>query len=218
VKRSKASTGESAWLDVADRRPRRLRRGVDFEGDVKSFAHDARRAAAARQRAVKIARDKLEPTECVWVQVADAAIRIGDPCRCGNTVLRQRHPHFAECDRCGSLLILEPSHVDPDSEDDTALVDDPFPAPALTDFRNVVLRLVDERPDQATYVGLGTDGAGERRLLVVTEARTDGDPIPDTSSPTGNRQNLAAAVPTGAVELTLADGASSAQSWDIRLE
>lgn len=110
------------WERWADGRVWHLRRGRDFLCRTATFRNAAESAARRMGRPIRIVRDKFEPTRSIWLQFADFAIPDGAPCVCGGTRLYRKHPLFARCDACGSLLLLTYA---PRTDDDAFL-----PAPA----------------------------------------------------------------------------------------
>lgn len=57
-------------------------------------------------KVVLTTRDKRVPKKFIWVQFADARIKLGDPCPCGSRRLLRLHRQFARCPECGSFLLL----------------------------------------------------------------------------------------------------------------
>jgi len=96
------------WERWADGRAFRLKRKRDFPDTEPGKARNAAEAAAARMgKVVLTTRDKQLPRKFVWVQFADAKIKVGDPCpKCGSTHLLRVHRMYARCSDCKAFLQL----------------------------------------------------------------------------------------------------------------
>ncbi|HEX6712898.1 MAG TPA: hypothetical protein VF066_05920 [Thermoleophilaceae bacterium] len=100
--------GGLTWEQLSrGRKPRRLRRGRDFEGDVRALARMARDAASAGGWAVRTVREDFRKNAYLWVQFADHEIALGQPCpACGGRDLIRTHAQFGRCRQCGAYLIF----------------------------------------------------------------------------------------------------------------
>lgn len=94
------------WEELADGRPRRLKRGKHYAGDARMVERAARAAASEMGKGVVTTVERLAKWEYVWVQFADQSLELGDPCRCGGRVFGRFHASFAHCEACGAKTLL----------------------------------------------------------------------------------------------------------------
>lgn len=95
------------WERWADGRAFRLKRKRDFADVDPGRARDAAEVAAERMgKVVQTTRDKQFPKKYVWVQFADARVKLGDPCPCGSRRLLRLHRQYARCPECNRFLLL----------------------------------------------------------------------------------------------------------------
>lgn len=204
------------WPRIADGRPRRLERGVDFSESVPEFIEVARSLTAKMDRSVVITRDRLYPDRFIWVQFADAEIAIGDPCPCGGQRLTRMSAVLMRCDSCGAMLVIG-ARPKTSSRKHTLLASEPVPEAGtsrrLAEFSQVRLVRAAERHDVVEYVGLAIEGAEKRVLLAVHVPLVDGRPVPDPRSPTGEAHRVVAVVPESTWETT--DLSRDDTPWDI---
>ena len=177
---------------VTERRPRRLKRGKHFRGDVRMFQHEAAVAARDRGYAVRVVRDDFIKRAYVWIQFIDQDLPLGDPCgRCGSRELVRTHEHFGRCPRCDArvaflprLTLGVPGPASSRLEAKVERKERRWRQRRLSSFSNVRLILdPDESNDeQEFYLGRG-DYEGEPFLLQVVYPLKDGarQPHPDAS-------------------------------------
>lgn len=97
------------WKRWMDGRIHRLKKGKHFDGELVAVLEEARLAARHEGRGVLYLREQMGPKyEYVWVQFADHAILVGDPCPCGGRKLTRLHNNLARCRRCGKTSTLSP--------------------------------------------------------------------------------------------------------------
>lgn len=112
------------WEEWSDGRPRRLKRGKDYVGDVRAVQRAARAAAAELDKGVVTTSEQLAKWEWVWFQFADQSIEEGDPCRCGGRHFERHHVLFGHCKVCGRTTVLrepkEPVELPPATADGTS--------------------------------------------------------------------------------------------------
>lgn len=202
------------WELIADGRPRRLARGVDFADEVTEFGDAARRVASSMGRSVVLTRDRLHPDRFIWVQFADGEIAIGEPCVCGSHQLTRLSAVLVRCDACGARLIAgtKPKKAEVPSELESGEPAAPGPARTLSEFSEIRLVRTAHRKNVIEYVGLGVDETGRQVLLAVRVPLVAGEPIPDPSSPTGQGHEIIKVVP----ESSWGQGVSDDdEAWDI---
>jgi hypothetical protein len=100
--------GDLTWEQLArDARPRRLKRGKHFRGDVRSVQREASAAAQQMGRVARVVRDDFIKYAYVWVQFVDFQIPLGAPCPgCGGRDILRIHEHFGRCPSCNASLAL----------------------------------------------------------------------------------------------------------------
>jgi len=95
------------WHLWADGKPHRLKKGKHYTVDSKRVQEAAKAASQKMGITVRSARDQISNKhEYVWVQFADHATFIGEPCPCGGRELARLHRHYARCESCGATLAL----------------------------------------------------------------------------------------------------------------
>jgi hypothetical protein len=206
------------WARVADGRPWRLERGVDFDGSVQSFDLSAREAASLMGKSVLLAPDRLHPARFVWLQFADGEIVYGDPCPCGSRRLWRIGVYILRCRACDATLLCarlpgskerrrEPASAPEDASGASR-------TPPLAAFSDLRLARADETPLERTYVGFGVDGDGRETLLFVRIPLVEGAPVPDERSPTKTVCTVVAAIPEAHRSSRLTSEAES-DAWEI---
>jgi hypothetical protein len=217
--RSKAGPRSPDWDQLVDLRPRRLKAGRDFDGSVKAFVREAQRVAAERGMVVRTARDRSDPEKCVWLQFAAGIIGQGDPCPCGGLTLRRIHPNFARCETCGAQLVVEAAAPSPIAAGQAS--------PGMTRGQSkkglgrytfVRLTRYEEGPAFARYAGEAVDPEGVPVVLLVTEPRIGGEPIPDPTSPTGRAHKVFAVIPKAALTGVEMRDIPTSDGWDLILD
>jgi len=96
------------WSRWSDGRAYRLKRKKDFPNVNPGLARTAcEQAATEMGKVARTVRDKMVPNKLIWVQFAEAEIRIGEPCpRCGSRRLLNLHADMARCPQCRAQLLL----------------------------------------------------------------------------------------------------------------
>jgi ribosomal protein S27AE len=96
------------WSRWSDGRAYRLKRKKDFPNINPGLARTACEQAATKMgKVARTVRDRMVPEKLIWVQFADAEIRVGEPCpRCGSRQIINLHADFARCPQCQAQLLL----------------------------------------------------------------------------------------------------------------
>lgn len=167
------------WSRWSDGRAYRLKRKKDFPNVNPGAARTACEQAAVKMgKVVRTVRDKMIPEKLIWVQFADAEIRIGEPCpRCGSRRILNLHADVARCPQCKAQLLLSQKGLEAINEDegeDGAAPDGPDRAKFAERLRALETFHV-SRSGEAGHNELYT-GWGERegvRYLVLAEFEPD---------------------------------------------
>lgn len=167
--------GGLTWDEVArSRRPRRLKRGRQFDGDLRAAERAAVAAADRMGMAVRCVRDDLRRVAYLWVQFVDCELPLGDPCpRCGGREIVKTHAHFARCEICdGRLVIVAPVAHEEESE-----VERPTPAEEKSERKR--RRLLERQLDSFDDVRLvfDADESGEHEEVWYGRARQRGEEV-----------------------------------------
>jgi hypothetical protein len=96
------------WSRWSDGRAYRLKRKKDFPNVNPGLARTACEQAATKMgKVARTVRDKTIPEKLIWIQFADAEIRIGEPCpRCGSRRILNLHADVARCPQCRAQLLI----------------------------------------------------------------------------------------------------------------
>jgi ribosomal protein S27AE len=108
------------WSRWSDGRAYRLKRKKDFPNVNPGLARTACEEAATKMgKVARTVRDKMVPEKLIWVQFADAEIRIGEPCpRCGSRRILNLHADMARCPQCQAQLLLSNEGLEALDEDE----------------------------------------------------------------------------------------------------
>jgi ribosomal protein S27AE len=108
------------WSRWSDGRAYRLKRKKDFPNVNPGLARTACEQAATKMgKVARTVRDKMIPEKLIWVQFADAEIRVGQPCpRCGSRRILNLHADMARCPQCQAQLLLSNQGLEALDEDE----------------------------------------------------------------------------------------------------
>lgn len=164
------------WSRWSDGRAYRLKRKKDFPNVNPGLARTACEQAATRMgKVARTVRDKMMPEKLIWVQFADAEIRVGEPCpRCGSRRILNLHAEMARCPECKAQLLLSNEGLevmDEAAEGDEASGPSTAKrarmAERLRELENVHLQRSGEAGHNELYTGWGEqEGA---RFIVLAE-------------------------------------------------
>jgi hypothetical protein len=150
------------WGQVADGRVWRLKRGHQFQGDVRLVTAEAIQVAHDQSRGVRVVRDELGTQQYLWVQFADQELRLGDPCRCGSRRIVRTHEHFGRCPACRATMTFRGS-----TAGIAKMAAPKAPKDDLRRFTDVELRQYEEPDDRERWCGHGISPTGEAVLMLV---------------------------------------------------
>jgi hypothetical protein len=174
------------WSRWSDGRAYRLKRKKDFPNVNPGLARTACEQAATRMgKVARTVRDRMMPEKLIWVQFADAEIRVGEPCpRCGSRRILNLHADMARCPECKAQLLL--SNEGLEVMDEAAEGDDPsLPSAAkrarmaqrLRELDNVHLQRSGEAGHNELYSGWGEQEEARFIVLAEFEPSEDGEEI-----------------------------------------
>jgi hypothetical protein len=170
---------------VTERRPRRLKRGKHFRGDLRALQDAAAEAAREHGVVVRTVRDEFLKNAYLWIQFADAEIAFGEPCPCGHRTLLRTHEHFGRCPNCdkrlafsGVVARMEGHDGRPASKLDRKL--QRLRQTRLDAFSDVSLTRdeTDDGDDHEIWYGRALDARGEPVLLRVVYPLESGQRLP----------------------------------------
>jgi hypothetical protein len=197
------------WERWADGRAFRLKRKRDFPDVDPGKARDAAELAAERMgKVVLTTRDKRLAKKYVWVQFADARIKLGDPCPCGSRRLLRLHRQFARCPECNSFLMLSKLG---EAEEKT-----PRAERTLRELSDVHLARRGRDGDVDLYRGYGR--REEERVFLLAQFTGEPEQEPVTPEDAFDRVTSVQVVPFEQLE-EFADLSplEHATGWDLRL-
>lgn len=174
------------WSRWSDGRAYRLKRKKDFPNVNPGLARTACEQAATRMgKVARTVRDKMMPEKLIWVQFADAEIRVGEPCpRCGSRRILNLHAEIARCPECKAQLLL--SNEGLEVMDEAAAGDESsVPSAArrarmaqrLRGLENVHLQRSGEADHNDLYSGWGEQEGARFIVLAEFEPSEDGEEI-----------------------------------------
>jgi ribosomal protein S27AE len=175
------------WSRWADGRAYRLKRKKDFPNVNPGHARTACEQAAVKMgKVVRTVRDKQIPEKLIWVQFADAEIRIGEPCpRCGSRRILNLHADMARCPQCKAQLLLSNQGLEALDEGDGGGAEDATPngaqrakmAKRIRELETFRLQRSGEAGRNDLYTGWGERDAVRYILLAEFEPSEDGEDV-----------------------------------------
>jgi ribosomal protein S27AE len=136
-------------------------------------------------KVARTVRDKMMPDKLIWVQFADAEIRVGEPCpRCGSRRILNLHADMARCPECKAQLFLSNEGLDAideqaDSENGPTIgtAKRARLAQRLREVESVHLRRSGEAGHNELYSGWGEQEGARFIVLAEFEPSEDGEEI-----------------------------------------
>lgn len=169
---------EPDWQSLADGRLHRLKRGKHYSIDSKAAVKAAEAAAVEMAKAVRATSDDFQNLQYMWVLFTDRELSPGQACPCGSIDLLRTHPRYATCSSCGTS---HPLKLEAQAQE--------ISAASLAAYDDVRWLRVGRSENGATERrwGRAFDPQGRRVLLIGTYQLSDGEPIPDPTSPDGSQ-------------------------------
>jgi ribosomal protein S27AE len=177
------------WSRWSDGRAYRLKRKKDFPNVDPGLARTAcEQAATSMGKVARTVRDKMVPDKLIWVQFADAEIRVGEPCpRCGSRRILNLHADRGRCPECKAQLLLSQegleSLVEEDEKGEGGEAETIKPrhraklAQNLRELENVHLQRSGEAGHNELYSGWGEKEGARFIVLAEFEPSEDGEEI-----------------------------------------